>query len=64
MATLPVVIVGAGIVGVSCAREQTDRFAVRTPGGRGASAVGPMRYGPPGGMRSLVADLAGADRLA
>jgi renalase len=114
----PVVVVGAGIAGVSCARELadrgipvrvrerartpggrmasrtlrgrkvdlgasyltagdpefrkqvddwvhrglahpwTDRFAVRTPTGWESSVVGPWRYGTPGGLRSLVEDLA------
>jgi predicted NAD/FAD-dependent oxidoreductase len=39
-------------------REWTDRFAVRTPEGWGSTGVGPVRYGTPGGMRSLVEDLA------
>ena len=114
----PVVVVGAGIAGVSCARELTargvpvqvrersyvpggrmasrtlaerrvdlgasyftcrtpefqkvtddwverglahrwtDRFAVRNASGWGESTVGPARYGTPGGLRSLVVDLA------
>lgn len=40
------------------AREWTDRFAVRTADGWGTSDIGPVRYGTPGGLRSLVADLA------
>jgi renalase len=40
------------------AREWTDRFATRDARGWGSSDVGPMRYGTPGGLRSLVADLA------
>jgi renalase len=39
-------------------REWTDRFRVAGPGGLGESKAGPMRYGAPGGMRSLVEDLA------
>jgi renalase len=38
--------------------EWTDRFATRTPDGWGTSGPGPMRYGTPGGLRSLVEDLA------
>jgi renalase len=116
--TVPVVVVGAGIAGVACARELaaagvpvqvrergyvpggrmasrtlagrrvdlgasyltcrspefgavveswaerglirpwTDRFAVRTDDGWGESEAGPVRYGTPGGLRSLVEDLA------
>jgi predicted NAD/FAD-dependent oxidoreductase len=118
VATLPVVVVGAGVSGVSCARELTaagipvhlrersyvpggrmasrtlagrkvdlgasyltartpefgavveswsarglvrpwtDRFAVRTAEGWDESEPGPLRYGTPGGLRSLVEDLA------
>jgi renalase len=39
-------------------RPWTDRFAVRTAGGWGESKAGPVRYGTPGGLRSLVEDLA------
>jgi len=40
------------------AREWTDRFAVRTPDGWGVSKPAPVRYGTPGGLRSLIVDLA------
>ncbi len=40
------------------AHRWTDRFAVRDASGWGESTVGPDRYGTPGGLRSLVADLA------
>ena len=40
------------------ARPWTDRFAVRTAAGWGESEPGPVRYGTPGGLRSLVEDLA------
>lgn len=44
------------------AREWTDRFAVRTPAGWDPPKSGPVRYGTPGGLRSLVEDLvAGLD---
>jgi hypothetical protein len=39
-------------------RPWTDRFAVRTATGWGESEIGPVRYGTPGGLRSLVEDLA------
>jgi renalase len=39
-------------------RPWTDRFAVRTAAGWGESERGPTRYGTPGGLRSLVEDLA------
>jgi renalase len=39
-------------------REWTDRFATRTAEGWGVSNDGPVRYGSPGGLRSLVTDLA------
>jgi renalase len=39
-------------------RPWTDRFVVRTADGWGESKVGPVRYGTPGGLRSLVEDLA------
>jgi renalase len=39
-------------------RPWTDRFAVRTGDGWGESVVGPVRYGTPRGLRSLVEDLA------
>lgn len=40
------------------AREWTDRFATRTPDGWEGGHPGPMRYGAPGGLRSLIVDLA------
>lgn len=40
------------------ARPWTDRFAVRTPAGWEEGPLGPLRYGTPGGLRSLVEDLA------
>lgn len=40
------------------AREWTDRFAVHTPDGWQDDKAGPVRYGTPGGLRSLVEDLA------
>jgi renalase len=40
------------------ARVWTDRFAVRTPRGFESVKPGPVRYGTPGGLRSLVEDLA------
>ena len=39
-------------------RPWTDRFAVRTAAGWAESEPGPVRYGTPGGLRSLVEDLA------
>ena len=39
-------------------RPWTDRFAVRTAGAGHESEPGPLRYGTPGGLRSLVEDLA------
>jgi renalase len=45
-------------------REWTDRFAVRTPEGWESSAVGPVRYGTPGGLRSVVEDLASGLEIA
>jgi predicted NAD/FAD-dependent oxidoreductase len=40
------------------ARVWTDRFPVRTPSGWEDDKPGPVRYGTPGGLRSLVQDLA------
>ncbi len=40
------------------ARPWTDRFHAATPDGLGESKQGPMRYGAPAGLRSLVEDLA------
>jgi renalase len=39
-------------------REWTDTFRVAGPDGLGEARSGPMRFGAPGGMRSLVEDLA------
>src|SRR3954469_3648188 len=39
-------------------RPWTDRFALRTAAGWGDGEPGPLRYGTPGGLRSLVEDLA------
>jgi predicted NAD/FAD-dependent oxidoreductase len=39
-------------------REWTDTFRVAGPDGLGEARRGPMRYAAPGGMRSLVEDLA------
>ncbi len=46
------------------AREWTDRFAVRTPAGFEDGKPGPVRYGTPGGLRSLVEDLAAGLEIA
>jgi len=40
------------------ARPWTDTFATWGPGGRGADKAGPVRWAAPGGLRSLVEDLA------
>jgi predicted NAD/FAD-dependent oxidoreductase len=40
-------------------REWTDTFRTAGPGGLGEAKQGPMRFAAPGGMRSLVEDLAG-----
>ncbi|MCW2677222.1 MAG: NAD/FAD-dependent oxidoreductase [Modestobacter sp.] len=40
------------------AREWTDTFAVAGPDGVTGSTTGPVRYGTPDGLRSLVVDLA------
>jgi len=40
------------------ARPWTDTFAVAGPGGIERTTSGPVRYGTPGGLRSLVVDLA------
>src|SRR5919202_1202682 len=73
MVARPVVVVGAGISGTACgralraaggggrglAREWTDTFAVLHPDGTPAgTARGPVRWAAPGGLRSLVEDLA------
>ena len=39
------------------ARPWTDTFHVAGPGGLGDTKQGPLRYGAPGGLRSLVEDL-------
>ena len=39
------------------AREWTDTFSVAGPDGPTGTKTGPLRYGAPGGLRSLVADL-------
>lgn len=39
-------------------RAWTDTFRIAGPGGLGQARSGPMRYAAPGGMRSLVEDLA------
>ena len=40
------------------ARPWTDTFAVAGPDGLRRTTTGPLRYGAPGGLRSLVEDLA------
>ena len=40
-------------------REWTDTFRIAGPDGLGEARPGPMRFAAPGGMRSLVEDLAG-----
>ena len=44
-------------VGRGVARPWTDAFHVAGPDGLGALKQGPLRYGAPGGLRSLVEDL-------
>jgi hypothetical protein len=46
-------------VGRGLARPWTDTFAVAGPDGIRDTRSGPLRYAAPGGLRSLVADLAG-----
>jgi predicted NAD/FAD-dependent oxidoreductase len=48
----------AGWVDRGLARPWTDTFAVAGPGGIERTTTGPVRYAAPGGLRSLVADLA------
>jgi predicted NAD/FAD-dependent oxidoreductase len=48
----------AGWVDRGLARPWTDTFAVAGPGGIQRTTSGPVRYGTPGGLRSLVVDLA------
>ena len=45
-------------VGRGLARPWTDTFGVASPTGVGEPTRGPVRYAAPGGLRSLVADLA------
>jgi hypothetical protein len=42
------------------ARPWTDTFHLATPAGIVGTTTGPMRYATPGGLRSLVEDLAGS----
>ena len=44
-------------LGRGLAHPWTDAFHVATPDGLGARTSGPLRYGAPGGLRALVADL-------
>lgn len=46
-------------VGRGLARPWTDAFHTAGPGGLGERKQGPVRYGAPAGLRSLVEDLAG-----
>ncbi|MGX5654054.1 NAD(P)/FAD-dependent oxidoreductase [Geodermatophilus nigrescens] len=55
----PFAAVVAGWVDRGLARPWTDTFAVAGPGGIRETRSGPVRYAAPGGLRSLVADLAG-----
>jgi hypothetical protein len=48
----------AGWVDRGLARPWTDTFAVAGPDGIERTTTGPVRYAAPGGLRSLVADLA------
>ncbi|MGY1770470.1 NAD(P)/FAD-dependent oxidoreductase [Blastococcus sp. SYSU D00813] len=48
----------AGWVDRGLARPWTDTFAVAGPDGVERTTTGPVRYAAPGGLRSLVADLA------
>ncbi|MGY1670710.1 NAD(P)/FAD-dependent oxidoreductase [Geodermatophilus sp. SYSU D00710] len=54
----PFAAVVAGWVERGLARPWTDTFAVAGPDGIRDSRSGPVRYAAPGGLRSLVADLA------
>ena len=54
----PFAPVVAGWVERGLARPWTDTFAVAGPGGIERTTSGPLRYGTPGGLRGLVADLA------
>jgi renalase len=47
-----------GWVDRGLARPWTDTFAVAGPDGLRSTTAGPVRYAAPGGLRSLVADLA------
>ncbi|WP_100502172.1 NAD(P)/FAD-dependent oxidoreductase [Geodermatophilus chilensis] len=54
----PFAAVVADWVARGLARPWTDTFAVAGPDGLGSTTTGPVRYAAPGGLRSLVADLA------
>ena len=46
------------LVAAGIARPWTDTFQVASPAGPGARKSGPIRYAAPGGLRSLVTELA------
>src|ERR671916_605043 len=54
----PFAAVVHGWVDRGLARPWTDTFAVAGPEGLRSTTTGPVRYAAPGGLRSLVADLA------
>lgn len=54
----PFAPVVSGWVDRGLARPWTDTFAVAGPDGIERTTSGPLRYGTPGGLRSLVTDLA------
>ncbi|MDP9429246.1 MAG: NAD(P)-binding protein [Actinomycetota bacterium] len=54
----PFASVVRGWVDRGLARPWTDTFAVAGPEGLRSTTTGPVRYAAPGGLRSLVADLA------
>jgi len=54
----PFAAVVADWVARGLARPWTDTFAVAGPDGLRSTTTGPIRYAAPGGLRSLVADLA------
>ena len=54
----PFAAVVADWVDRGLARPWTDTFAVAGPDGLRRATTGPLRYGAPGGLRSLVEDLA------